>query len=113
MLGAAITEFVSQKHEEYFGNDRQDGNPVSLGTKQTHSNEYFPNNRRLKLEMGTAERYEQHPAPNSSRARVTGSGSSRSQGPPTASRGCVDHSHFSFTTGSDSWTGNKKKMRPG
>lgn len=78
-LWAAITEFVPQKHEEHFGNDCQDGNPVALGTKQTHSNEYFPNNRRLKLEMGTAER---GTASSPSRARVAGSGSSRSQGHP-------------------------------
>lgn len=62
---------------------------------RTNSQERFPNYRRFKLEMGTSGREEQHPAPNSSRARVAGSG--WSQGTPTASRGRVDHSHFSFT----------------
>lgn len=81
-----------------------------LGTKQTQSNEDFPNNGRFKLEMGTAGREEQHPAPSPSRARGAGSGSSRSQDSPTVSTASLDPSQFSFTTGRDSWTGKKKKM---
>lgn len=62
--------------------------------EQTHSQERFLNYRRVKLGMGTAGREEQHPAPNSSRARVVGSGSSQS--PPLSAEVCVDHSHFIF-----------------